>query len=172
MRVNNSDTKQWFAIYVKSRSEKKTWQNLTQKGIETYLPVQKKLRQWSDRKKLVEMPLLPGYLFVHITRKEYDATLQTDHVICYVTLNGKASPVREEEINTLKQLLQQEEIQVELTREDLEPGQQVEVIAGPLMGMKGELIRLKGKKMVGIRIQQIQYTISVEVPIDQLAIIR
>ena len=59
----------WHAIYVHSRAEKKVHVELTLKGIESFLPLHRKLRQWSDRKKWVEIPLISGYVFVHITRK-------------------------------------------------------------------------------------------------------
>ena len=164
--------KRWYVLYLKSRAEKKVLEKLTGKGIETFLPMQKKLRQWSDRKKLVEMPLMPGYIFVHVGRKEYDLALQTEHVACYVTFDGKAAPVKEDDITALKHILeQQEHFKVELTREDLEPGMQVEILAGPLVGIRGELIRLKGKHKVGIRIRQVHYTVMVEVPMNDLAVL-
>ena len=59
-------SKVWHVICIRSRAEKKVLADLTGKGITCFMPVQKKLRQWKDRKKLVEMPLLPGYCFVHI----------------------------------------------------------------------------------------------------------
>ena len=133
MNTIKAEEKRWYAIYVKSRCEKKAWQKLTERGIESYLPLQQKFRQWSDRKKKVELPLLPGYLFVHIDRKDYDATLQTEHVVCFVTTAGKASPIRDEEIDTLKRVLTPLDLPVELTIENLAPGQKVEVIAGPLI---------------------------------------
>lgn len=163
--------KQWYVVYVKSRAEKRVLQSLTGKGVEAWLPVQKKLRQWSDRKKLVEMPLFPGYIFVRISRNEYDPVLKTENVVCYITFEGKAIPVRDQDIDSLKQILQQELIRIELTREDLVPGEQVEVLSGPLIGLRGELIELKGRHRVGIRIQQISYTVMVEVPVSELAII-
>jgi len=163
--------KQWYALYVKSRTEKKVLEAITRKGIEAYLPMEKKLRQWSDRKKLVEMPLMPGYIFVHVNNKEYDPALQTDHVVCYITFEGKAAPVREEDITALKQILQQNQIKVELTRDELEPGMQVEILSGPLVGIRGELIQLKGRHKVGIRIRQVRYTVMVEVPVSELAVL-
>jgi transcription antitermination factor NusG len=162
----------WYAIYVKSRTEKRVQQMLTEKGITAYLPMQKKLRQWSDRKKLVEMPLMPGYVFVHITRLDHDRVLQTEHVVCYITFEGKAAPVRDEDIDSLRRMLHQDQIKVELTREDLTPGEQVEILSGPLMGMKGELVQIKGKNKVGIRLQPVGYTVMVEVPISELAVMR
>jgi len=164
--------KQWYVVYVKSRAEKKVLQSLTSKNIEAWLPVQNKLRQWSDRKKLVEIPLFPGYIFVHVGRKDYDPVLATENVVCYVTIESKAVPVREEDIHSLKKILHQDLIEVELTRNDLTPGEQVEIRSGPLMGIRGELVQLKGKHKVSICIQQIHYTVMIEVPVTELAVIR
>ncbi len=164
--------KQWYVVYVKSRAEKKVLQNLASKNIEAWLPVQNKLRQWSDRKKLVEMPFFPGYIFVRVNRKDYDPVLATEHVVGYITIEGKAVPVRDEDIRSLKQILQQDLIKVELTRDDLTPGEQVEIISGPLVGVRGELVQLKGKHKVSIRIHQIHYTVMIEVPVTELAMIR
>ena len=162
--------KQWYVLYVKSRTEKKVFQSLSEKGIEVYLPLQQKLRQWSDRKKIVEIPLFPGYVFVNISRSEYDNTLKTSNVVCYITFEGKAAIIRTQNIENLKQILEQDKIQVELTTEDLVLGDKVEILSGPLMGLKGELVEFKGKKKVGIKIKQINYTVMVEIPISDLAV--
>ena len=162
--------KQWHVLYVKSRTEKKVFQSLSEKGIEVYLPLQQKLRQWSDRKKLVEMPLFSGYIFVNVSRSEYDNALKTDNVVCYITFEGKAAIIRNQDIESLKQILEQDKIQVELTTEDLVLGDKVEILSGPLMGLKGELVEFKGKKKVGIRIKQINYMVMVEIPISNLAV--
>ena len=164
--------KHWYVIYVKSRTEKKVLQSLSSKHIEVWLPVQNELRQWSDRKKLTEMPRFPGYLFVCVGRNEYDRVLTTEHVVCYITIGGKAVPVRDEVIRSLKRVLQQDQVQVELSRDDLVPGGEVEILSGPLMGVRGELVRLKGKHKVSICIRQIHYTVMIEVPVTELALIR
>ena len=160
----------WHVLYVKSRAEKKVYQTIFEKGIEIYLPLQQKLRQWSDRKKLVETPLFPGYIFVNVSRSEYDHAIKTDNAVCYITFEGKAAIIKDQDIENLKQLLEQDKIQVELTTEDLSLGDKVEILSGPLMGVKGELLEFKGKKKVGIRIKQINYTVMVEIPISNLAV--
>jgi len=154
----------WFAIRVKSRSEKKVHSDLTEQKIEAYLPMQKKLRQWSDRKKWVEMPLISGYVFVYISRKEYETVLRTYNVVCYVYFEGKAAVIREEDINLLKRMLGQVEVELEITLEQLKPGQMVEIISGPLCGVIGELIDFQGKNKVALRIPPLGYTVLVEAP--------
>lgn len=154
----------WYAIRVKSRSEKKVYSDLIEQKIEAYLPMQKKLRQWSDRKKWVEMPLISGYVFVYICRKEYESVLRTYNVVCYVYFEGKAAIIRDEDINLLKRMLGQVEVELEITVEQLKTGQMVEIISGPLCGVVGELIDFKGKNKVALRIPPLGYTVLVEAP--------
>jgi transcription antitermination factor NusG len=154
----------WYAIRVKSRTEKKVNILLAEKGIESYVPLQKKLRKWSDRKKWVEMPLISGYVFVHIHRKEYEQVLSTFNVVCYVWFEGKAAVIRDKDIELLKRMLGQSELELEVTIDNLRPGQMVEVVSGPLCGMVGELIDFKGKNKVALRISPLGYTVMVEAP--------
>jgi len=154
----------WFAIRVKSRSEKKVYSDLIDQKIEVYLPLQRKLRQWSDRKKWIEMPLISGYVFVYISRKEYESVLRTYNVVCYVYFEGKAAIIRDQDINLLKRMLGQVEVELEITVEQLKPGQMVEIVAGPLCGVIGELIDFQGKNKVALRIPPLGYTVLVEAP--------
>ena len=154
----------WYAIRVKSRTEKKVNADLIEQGIDSFLPLHKKLRIWSDRKKLVEMPLITGYVFVHISRKEYELVLRTYNVVSYIFFNGKAAIIREKDIITLKRMLGQNEMELEVTLESFKPGQMVEIISGPLCGVIGELIEFKGKNKVALRIPPLGYTVMVEAP--------
>ena len=165
-------TEHWHAIYVHSRAEKKVHGELTRKGIESFLPLQRKLRQWSDRKKWVEMPLISGYVFVHISRKQYDVVLQIDNVMQYVRFEGKAAVIRDKDIEILKRMLGQSEVEVEITRDELLPGMLVEIIAGPMMGIRGELISFRGNNRVALRILPLGFTVLVESPSTNLAILK
>jgi len=165
---NETPIYSWYAIRVKSRSEKKVYSDLADQQITTYLPIHKVLRQWSDRKKWVEVPLISGYVFVYISRKEYENVLRTPNVVCYIYFEGKAAIVRQEDIDLLKRMLGQSDIAVEVTLDQLKPGQLVEIIAGPLVGMKGELIEFQGKHKVALRIQQIGCTVLIESPNQNL----
>lgn len=154
----------WYAIRVKSRAEKKVHAELIEQGIETFLPLHRKLRIWSDRKKWVELPLISGYVFVYISRKEYEIVLRTYNVVCYVYFNGKAAIIRDNDILVLKRMLGQNEVDLEITIDNFKPGQMVEIISGPLCGVIGELIEFKGKNKVALRIQPLGYTVMVEAP--------
>jgi len=136
--------KQWHVVYTRSRAEKKVQLELTIKNIENFLPMQKKLRQWKDRKKWIEMPLMSGYCFVQITRKEYDLVLQTNNVVSYVRFEGKAAIIPDKQIDALKQMLKQYVFDVDVTTDNFEPGKKVEVVEGPLIGLRGELVEARG----------------------------
>jgi transcription antitermination factor NusG len=152
----------WYAVYVRSRTEKKVLASLTEIGIEAYVPLQRKLRQWSDRKKWVEIPLISGYVFVNITKREYEMVLKNDYVVCYVFFEGKAAVIRNEDIDLLKRMLGQKEYELEATTENFKPGQMVEIMTGPLCGTVGELIEFRGKNRVALRIPPLGYTVLVE----------
>lgn len=160
----------WYAVYVKSRAEKKAQSELQVKEIETFLPLQRKLRQWSDRKKWVEMPLISGYLFVKISRKEYDSVLQSNYVVSYVRFEGTAAVIPDNQIDYLKLMLKQDNLDIEITRESFEPGQMIEVIAGPLIGLRGKLVRIKGKNKVAIELEQLGYSALIEIITENIRV--
>ena len=98
--VNEDKGKKWHVVYVRSRSEKKAAKELEDLHVETFLPLQRKLSQWKDRKKWVETPLLPGYCFVKITNAEYYKVLQIVYIVKYITFEGKAATIPDDQINT------------------------------------------------------------------------
>jgi transcription antitermination factor NusG len=160
--------KKWHVIYTRSRAEKKVHIELGLNNIESFLPLQKKLRQWKDRKKWVEVPLMSGYCFVNITRKEYDLVLQTNNVVCYVMFEGKAAIVPNDQINYLKQMLCQSDFEVNVSHEDFKPGQKVEIIAGQMIGMRGELVGPRGKHRFILRLSQINTAFMIEIQSSNL----
>ena len=153
----------WYAVYTKSRAEKKALAELQFKQIEAFLPLQRKLRQWSDRKKWVELPLISGYLFVHISRKEYDSALQSNFIVSYVRFEGTAATIPDKQIDYLKLMLKQDNLEIEISHETFEPGQTVEVVAGPLIGLCGKLVRFKGNEKVAIELEELGYSALVEI---------
>ncbi len=163
--------KLWQVVYTRSRAEKKVLAELKYKNIECFLPLQKKLRQWKDRKKWVETPLISGYCFVHISRAEYDEVLNTDNVVCYITFEGKAAIVPDSQINSLKQLIDQNDFEISVSQENFNTGKKVEVIEGPLIGLRGELVQTRGKNKFILRLIQINNTFTVEISASKLSLL-
>ena len=96
------DNKKWFAIYVKSRCEKKVNKQLEDIGVESFLPLITRVKQWSDRKKKVEEPLFRSYLFVHISDGDYYNVLNVNGVVKYICFERKAVEVPENQITAIK----------------------------------------------------------------------
>lgn len=163
MKVLNILSPRWFAAYTKPRNEKKVYQRLVEAGYETFLPLQKRMKQWSDRKKLVEEPLLRSYIFVKVNEKEYYEVLKIFGVVRYITFEGKGAPIPDSQIDMLKLLVGQQ-LEIETTEETLEPGQLVEVKIGSLSGLVGELIEHKGKSKVVVRLDHISHSLLVTLP--------
>jgi transcription antitermination factor NusG len=158
----NGLTKSWYAVYTKPRFEKQVSKLLLDQGIEAYLPLIKTMRQWSDRKKMVEIPLFTSYVFVHIDRRFYDQVLQTNGVVKYITFEGRAATIPQDQIDNLKIIVNSNE-KVETTWERYRKGDRVMVTAGTLKGLKGELITEGGRKKVLVRIDTLEQNLTVEV---------
>jgi transcriptional antiterminator RfaH len=157
----------WVVAYTKPRNEKKALALLIEEGIEAYLPLQKTLKQWSDRKKWIEEPLLRSYIFIRITEQQYYNTIQIPGLVRYVSFEGKAAPIPDNQIDMLK-ILVGEKYNLEVTEESFLPGEIVEITIGSLAGFKGELIRHNGKNKVMLKVEHISHSILVTLPRGQI----
>lgn len=162
MDPNHSELKRWHAVYTRARNEKRLVDRLGEKGIEAYTPLRKVLKQWSDRKKWVEEPLIPSYVFVHIDPEDYLPVLNTQGAVRYVFFSGKAATIPENQVETLKRLMHSQE-EVALMPATFAPGSPVVITSGPLAGIEGELVRIAGKNKVILRIDQIDQVLSISI---------
>jgi transcription antitermination factor NusG len=153
----------WAVVYTRSRAEKQLHEFLQEQGIETYLPLRKVLRQWSDRKKWVEEPLFRSYLFVRITEKERFKVLNTPGAVNYISFEGRMATVRDEEIDCIRRLTLCEP-GLEAVTDHIEKGSPVNIRGGSLMGLQGELISYRSSQRVVIRVESIRQSILVTVP--------
>ena len=156
--------KYWYAIRVKSRAEKKVRTLLCEKDIECYIPLQKKLRFWSDRKKLVEMPVVHGYAFVRISPQERLTVLQTPHVVNLVRFEGKDTVIPDPQIEAMKSMLGQSDYPVEVNFGELNPGQMVRIKSGIMQGLKAELITIHGRNRITLRIRELNFNLMLDLP--------
>lgn len=161
---------QWYAVYTLSRFEKKISTQIQEMGIECYLPLNKVLRQWKDRKKWVEEPLLRSYVFVKVSQKEYYEIFKVEGVVRYVCFSGKAVPIKESQIETLKIISSNKIPVVVLEKNNIPPGQPIKIVSGLFTGFEGEMVKYMGKNKILVRIEQIGRILSVNLPIDQIEI--
>ena len=152
----------WYAIYVRSRHEKSVHQELQQKGIESSLPLISVTRQWSDRKKKVQVPLFRSYVFVNIDiSKEKLPVLLTDGVVKFVTFCSKTVSIPEEQMFWLDQILLSE-LEIEPTQE-FPVGTEVDVMFGPLKGLCGRVKTKNSSTKLIVWFDAIMQGVSVEI---------
>jgi transcriptional antiterminator RfaH len=162
MLRSNPVAAKWYPVYTQPRAEKKACQALLNKGIETYLPLHKQFKQWSDRKKWVEEPFIKSYLFVCIKDHEQTEVLMTRGIARFIYFSGKIASMPDRQIQELK-LLMASPFELEITEEDLQPGEKIIIKAGPLKGLKGEIISYRSQKQLALRLENLGYSIIVNV---------
>jgi len=151
----------WYAIYTRSRYEKKVSIEFEERGLEHFLPLMPQLRNWKDRKKIVNMPIFPGYVFVNIKLSEKIHVLRANGVVRFIEFNGSPSPIPDAQIEDVRQLLKYPD-RVE-TASYFNCGDPVEITVGPFSGIKGKIIHSRGKQRLLVGIEIIQQAISVEI---------
>lgn len=158
-----TDQANWYVAYVHSRSEKKVAERLTKHHIHHFLPLVKTVRQWSDRKKTVSIPLFNGYIFVFGTAETLSQIRMISGVVNYIYANGKPAIISEKEIQTIRQFIESG-IPLISSGESFAPGEQVRIIGGPLMHTLGELVDVRNEKQFIVRIELIQQVIMLKIP--------
>lgn len=157
-----ADNYKWYPVYTHPRTEKKAFQALVNKGIETYLPLHRQLKQWSDRKKWVEEPFLKSYLFVYIKKNEFTEVLMTRGISRFIYFEGQVASMPNRQIDDLR-LLMASPYELQITEEDLQPGEKIIIKAGPLKGIIGEIISYRSQKQLILKMENLGFSIIVHV---------
>jgi len=154
---------QWYALYTRSRFEKKMLTELTDRSVEVFLPMREVLSRWKDRKKKVWLPLFPGYLFVnHVNTPENRfRILNLPGAVRFVGFEGHADPVPDDQILAIRRFLESS-LSID-PYPYIQVGTRVEVIAGPLKGVRGMLIEKRGKFRFILQVDLIRQAVSVEI---------
>jgi transcription antitermination factor NusG len=155
----------WKVVYVASRQEKKVFERLQKQDIMCFLPLAKRLRQWSDRKKWVEFPLFSGYLFLKPSLFQRDKVLVDHGVVAFVKYNGGDAIVQDKEINTIKTIIESGYSLETINKpDDFEVGNQVMVNEGPLKGSIVDIIRRNSEEQFLVSFDTLGQSIKVELP--------
>lgn len=150
----------WYPVYTRSRAEKKAYDELIRKNITAYLPLKKTLKQWSDRKKIVEEPLIKSYLFVYISAKEHAEVLMTNGIARFIYFSGNVASLPDKQIQDLKLLLATED-DLEVFDFAIKAGEKVLIKAGPFKGMLAELVSMHNKQRIILRLQNMGYAVEI-----------
>lgn len=159
-----SRSKLWYAVYTIVRHEKAVNSSLINNDIETFLPLREVVSQWKDRRKVVRIPLFPGYVFVRIFDKDSRSVLSifnTKGVVRILGSNGGYQPVPAQQIDSVKRIVE--------TKYEFDPylslvkGSEVRIANGPLQGLTGRIVQRKGQKRLIVSIDIIKRSVSVRV---------
>lgn len=159
--------KHWHVVYVRSRAEKKLALDLQKAGWEVYLPLNTEFRKWSDRVKKVQVPLFKSYLFVKSDARSLSDLQQFPEVVTLVRIGREYARIRDEEIEAIR-TFESSGLTLEVEAMQLELGEEVEVIAGPLRGLRGALIEKSGQSRFVLRLDDLEHMIKVQLPAYQL----
>ena len=164
------EDKKWYAVYTKSRCEKKVAHLLSEKGIEHYCPLNKVQRQWSDRKKIVLEPLFKSYVFVKIKPEEQVQVRKTRGILNFVYWLSKPAIIKSEEIDTIKKFLD-DYSNIRLEKTEVNTNDVVRIITGPFMEQEGQVVLVKNKT-VKVLLPSLGYLMHVEVETTKVRLIR
>ncbi|MFI5187687.1 MAG: UpxY family transcription antiterminator [Chitinophagales bacterium] len=156
-KLNGQLNRKWYAIYTRPRWEKKVNTLLSEKGLESYCPLNKVKRRWSDRLKTVEEPLFKSYVFVKVGDEEKAIVRMTTGVINFIYWNKKPAIVREKEIQIIKRFLNEYE-NVEVYPKELKLNDRVRITAGSLMDHEGKVLDVR-HKAVKVAIDSLGYVL-------------
>lgn len=161
--ITDATVERWFAVHTHARHEKVVAQEARDQGITVYLPVVKQVRQWSDRRKVIESPLFGCYVFVRITPDSQQRlkVLRINGVLRFVGLHGYGIPIPDEQIQTVR-LLVDEQLPV-CSHPFLKIGQRVRIRSGALRGIEGILVARSGEQTLIVSFDAIQRSLSVRI---------
>ena len=164
----------WYACRTKARQEKSAARALAGRGLETYLPLYDRLRQWADRKKTVPWPLFSGYVFARFTMRDQHAVLSAPGVATIVRVDGHPTPIPDGDIENVRRFVaalsasRAEPVRVRYPR----LGERVTVASGPFTGVEGVVVRRGGRQRVIISVRGLEQSFAVTVEVCALEDVR
>ncbi|NML39917.1 UpxY family transcription antiterminator [Chitinophaga sp. G-6-1-13] len=160
----------WYVVYTKPRHEKKVAAFLSTLNIVNFLPTARILRVWKDRKKYIDAPLFPSYLFIYLEDLEtYYKVLSLEAVLYYVKTGKEVVKVKEDVIHSIRLITQQpNNIDIEVSDDYFQPGKQLMIKDGMLCGLVCEVVEVKGEQKFLVRVNMLQKNILVAVSAEYL----
>ena len=159
----DADRELWFAVHTYARHEKAVAQAVREQGITSFLPLVKQVRQWSDRRKIVEFPLFGCYVFVKLApnNRQRMQVLRVSGVLGFVGTHGMGIPIPEEQIEAVRNVIEKK-LPV-CSHPFLKVGQRVRIRSGALAGVEGILVSRSGEDALVLSLDAIQRSLSVRI---------
>ncbi len=152
----------WNVIYTRSRAEKKVNKLLNEQGIITFLPLVKEIRQWSDRRKKVEVPLINSYIFVKADKSNYLKILETPGVVKFVKFINENAKISEQEINNLRIITSNNIKDFRTIRKNFNDGDKVKIKLGNFKGLTGVIDSQKKDTLI-VNIIELKMSFLIEI---------
>lgn len=163
--VETGADQRWYACYTRARHEKRVDRFFAERGIESYLPIVPQTRQWKDRKKVVNWPMFPSYVFIRFAPREVNQVLRVPGVVSVVRSNGELVSVSVEELENVRRFahaLATQQVQPDL-RPYIAEGQWVRVADGPFEGITGIVIERRTRRRVLVGLKAIGQGLEVDI---------
>lgn len=159
------DQRKWYIAYTHSNSEKKVHSRVLCMGIETYLPLHKVKKKWSDRIKVVELPLFSSYLFIKTTEDKIPMLIGIDGIARFLSFERKLATIKEREIELIKRIIKDGKDINAAEKGTFSNGQRVRITGGPFVGLEGTLLKEQGKSRFLIEIEGLDQMLSINIPV-------
>ena len=152
----------WYVLVTRSRYEKKCEQLLIKKGFEVFLPLQKIMRQWSDRKKEVEIPLFSGYLFIRYDKSKRFDVLNTPGIAHFVRYNKQDAVISDQHIQAIKIAID-DFVKMDIIEKQFLEGEEIVIKSGPFKGFYGKIVNHKNNRKILITVDTLGKDILIEI---------
>jgi transcription antitermination factor NusG len=162
MQNERPDNRNWFVLTTKPKAEKQVSKRLTENRVENFLPLQRQLRIWHDRKKWIETPLFNSYIFVRIEEKLRSKVFDIGGLVKYVSIGGQLAVLTEQEIERVRRLCSFAG-NISIGQGNLNIGDEVEIIEGHFAGLHGQLLQIEGKNKLKLSIAGLGCFATVEI---------
>ncbi|MEW7277050.1 UpxY family transcription antiterminator [Aquimarina sp. 2201CG1-2-11] len=164
--MNTSLKTGWYVLYVRSHHEKKVETLLSENGLESFVPLVKTIREWSDRKKVIMKPLFPSYVFAKIqSRSDFHKAMDINGSCSYIRFGKEYAIVSDEEIKRIKFLVNTEDVSdIESNSEIVKEGEVKTIRKGVLAGLECEIVKVNNKDKILVRINSIRQNILATLP--------
>lgn len=163
--IKNDTIRHWYVLYTMPRQEFKIKNILSKQGVEVFLPVYKSIRQWSDRKKCIEVPLFSSYLFIRAYHDERFQALSVPGAVTFISTQGKPDIIHPKDIDLIQQLVHNNP---ELKSGSFTKGEQVKITDGPFKGTRGYLEEIRGRHRVSILVESLAKVVTIDISPDYI----
>ncbi len=157
----------WYVAYTKSRWEKKVEKQLNEIGIYTYLPIQRTIKHWSDRQKIVEEVFFKSYIFINTNLKGYYHASGTNGLMYFLKTEGKPVELKDSEIDLIRKVTSCK-FKAVVAPKKISIGDNVIITKGCLKGILGILVQFRGKQRVAVALESIEMVMLVELPLNYI----